>query len=413
MWTKTEKRYQIVQIDLRHPLEQVTVPQGASGIAFVPRSNGRPVGFFMEEHPEGTVIRPRDLAVKLFQWCGRQILAEKIYDELRWRLDCAGFPQLDISICTHGRPDALKRCLQSLDDLGLTGAIGGTRVIVVDNAPNDDRTAQVVHSFPGVKYVVEPKPGLDFARNRAIQEGSADLLAFLDDDVIVDACWLQGLREAWAANPDAAAFTGPILPYELETRAQIAFERMGGFGKNFDRVRFGRALPRIPTYPVGAGMFGAGANMVFRRSVLKQLGGFDDALDTGAPLAGGGDLDIFYRVVQAGYPLVREPALVVYHQHRREYAKLRHQMWTWGLGTMAYITKSWRADPADRPKIRRWLLWWASYQLSKILVPFLRRTQERWPWDMVLAEMCGAVIGLWGEYDRSLARVEKVRRQFA
>ena len=413
MWNKTEQRYQIVHIDLRAPLEPVRVPDGACGVAFVPRSNGRPVGFFMEAHPEGTVIRPRELAAKVFQWCGRQILVERIYENLRERLDVEGFPQLDIAICTHGRPEALARCLRSLEELGLTFGSGGARVIVVDNAPKDDRTARVVYSFTGVKYVVEPKPGLDFARNRAIQEATGELLAFLDDDVVVDRCWLQGLREAWAANPDAAAFTGPILPSELETRAQIAFERMGGFGKNFDRVRFAGALPESPTYPVGAGVFGAGANMVFRRSVLEELGGFDDALDTGAPLPGGGDLDIFYRVVHAGYPLVREPALVVYHQHRREYAKLRHQMWTWGLGTMAYITKSWRADPAARPKIRRWLLWWVSYELSKVLVPFLRRTRERWPWDMVLAEMCGAVIGLCGEYDRSLTRVERARRHFA
>ena len=188
---------------------------------------------------------------------------------------------------------------------------------------------------------------------------------------------------------------------------------MGGFGKNFDRVRFASALPESPTYPVGAGVFGAGANMVFRRSVLETLGGFDDALDTGAPLPGGGDLDIFYRVVRAGYPLIREPGLVVYHQHRREYAKLRHQMWTWGLGTMAYLTKAWRAYPGERPKIRRWFLWWLSYELSKIFVPFLRRTREKWPWDMVLAELCGAVAGLCGEYDRSSSRVEEVRRQFA
>jgi GT2 family glycosyltransferase len=413
MWTKPEPRYEIVHIDLSVPLEPVVVPLGASGVAFVPRSNDRPVGFFMEAHPEGTVIRPRDLAAKILQWCGRQILCEKLYEELRGRLNYHGFPELDIAICTHGRPETLARCLRSLEDQGVTGATEGARVIVVDNAPKDDRTARVVHSFPGVKYVLETKPGLDFARNRAIQEATGELLAFLDDDVVVDRSWLQGLREAWAANPDAAAFTGPILPFELETRAQIAFERMGGFGKNFDRVRFAGALPESPTYPVGAGVFGAGANMVFRRSALEELGGFDDALDTGAPLPGGGDLDIFYRVARAGYPLIREPALVVYHQHRREYAKLRHQMWTWGLGTMAYITKSWRADPLERPKIRRWLLWWVSYELSKLLVPFLRRNRERWPWDMVLAEMWGAVIGLCGEYDRSLTRVEKARRQAA
>jgi GT2 family glycosyltransferase len=153
--------------------------------------------------------------------------------------------------------------------------------------------------------------------------------------------------------------------------------------------------------------------MVFRRLALDQLGGFDDALDTGAPLPGGGDLDIFYRIVRAGYPLVREPKLLVYHQHRREYGRLRHQMWTWGLGTMAYINKSWRHDAAHRPEIRRWVWWWLCYQLSKLFAPFLRRNRAHWPWDMVVAEVAGAIVGLCGEYDRSIARVERVRREAA
>jgi hypothetical protein len=221
------------------------------------------------------------------------------------------------------------------------------------------------------------------------------------------------LHEAWRANPDAGAFTGPVLPLELNTRAQILFEQMGGFGSSFDRVRFGPALADLPTYPCGAGMFGAGCNMVFSRQVLLSLGGFDDALDTGPPLPGGGDLDMFYRVVRAGYPLVREPRLLVYHQHRREYAKLRRQMWTWGLGSMAYVVKTFRADTSQRPKIRRWILWWFSYQLSKILVPFLRRNRKPWPWDLVIAEIAGGIVGLLGEYDRSLKRIETRRREYA
>jgi hypothetical protein len=115
----------------------------------------------------------------------------------------------------------------------------------------------------------------------------------------------------------------------------------------------------------------------------------------------------------AGYPLVREPRLLVYHQHRREYAKLRHQMWTWGLGSMAYVVKTFREDTSQRPKIRRWILWWFAYQLSKIFVPFLRRKRQRWPWDLVIAEIAGGVVGLLGEYDRSRKRVEALRREYA
>jgi hypothetical protein len=88
-------------------------------------------------------------------------------------------------------------------------------------------------------------------------------------------------------------------------------------------------------------------------------------------------------------------------------------MWTWGLGTMACIAKIWRHEAEQRPKIRRWLLWWLSYQLSKVLAPQLRRNRAHWPFDMVAVEILGAIVGICGEYDRSLARIERLRRQFA
>jgi hypothetical protein len=88
-------------------------------------------------------------------------------------------------------------------------------------------------------------------------------------------------------------------------------------------------------------------------------------------------------------------------------------MWTWGLGSMAFLTKSWRADPGARSKLRHWVLWWASYQFSKILLPFLRKNRRRWQWDLVLAEIGGGIAGLCGAYDRSLARIERLRRQYS
>ncbi len=268
MWNNREVSYEIVELELDGPLSAVTVPQGRSGLAFVVRVSGTPVGFFMEPMPEGAVIMPHEVAARVMKRCGDQILREKIHEELRGPLARAALPSLDIAICTHNRTDTLSRCLESLRSIGAT-ALAQVRVLVIDNAPSDDRTARLVASVPGIGYILETKPGLDFARNRAV--------------LVVDRGWLEGLREALEANPDAGAVTGPVLPLELDTRAQILFEQMGGFGSHFDRVRYGRALVGIPTYPCGAGMFGAGCNMVFSRRVLLELGGFDDELDTGAP----------------------------------------------------------------------------------------------------------------------------------
>ncbi len=122
-------------------------------------------------------------------------------------------------------------------------------------------------------------------------------------------------------------------------------------------------------------MFGAGANMAFARDVLERIGGFDEALDTGPPLPGGGDLDMFYRIVRSGYTLVYEPRYLVFHEHRREISDLRRQYKSWGLGMMSFVAKAYRTDPTERKKILRLILWWMRYQ-TLLFSPWAER-QER------------------------------------
>ena len=190
------------------------------------------------------------------------------------------------------------------------------------------------------------------------------MIAFIDDDVTIDRYWLSGLRRAIARYPDAAAFTGLVLPSELETESQILFERAGGFEKSFETIRYGQTLPGNPFYPCVGGKLGTGCNMAFLRKVALDLGGFDEALDTGPPLPGGGDSDMLYRIIRAGYPLIYEPRFMVFHRHRRGYDQLRRQYCrSWGQGLMAFVVKTYGSDVTQRPKLRRLLLWWFGYKL--------------------------------------------------
>ena len=83
--------------------------------------------------------------------------------------------------------------------------------------------------------MVEPRPGLDHARNRAVIETTTDVLAFTDDDVVVDPGWSAAIARAFAEEPQLGALTGLVLPLQLATPAQQLFERLGGFGKGFVR----------------------------------------------------------------------------------------------------------------------------------------------------------------------------------
>lgn len=403
--------YLITEIEVTQPLPSFLLSEADTGVALLLRRKSKPIGFLMKALPAESLLTPEDLAQLTSREVGTKLLQESLREELLSPTHVE-FPSLTVAICTKDRPENLARCLESLTKLQIPASDDPCfEILVVDNAPSDQRTQKLVVSLPGVRYILEPKPGLNFARNRALAAARGELLAFLDDDVTVDRKWLNGLRLMWAENPDAAAFTGLVLPYELVTEAQILFEQRGGFRRGFEKIRYGQILPGNPLYPCGAGIFGAGCNMAFCRKVLLQLGGFDEALDTGAPLPGGGDLDIFYRVIRAGYPLAYEPEYLVFHQHRQEYERLRHQYWSWGLGFMAFVFKSYQNDPSQRPQLRRLIGWWFKDQLHQ-LQKSLRGRHHTLPPGMILAELWGGVVGLIGEYPRSLKRVEQIRRQF-
>ncbi|MBL0172270.1 MAG: glycosyltransferase family 2 protein [Gemmatimonadaceae bacterium] len=83
--------------------------------------------------------------------------------------------------------------------------------------------------------VIEPRPGLAWARNRALLEARSDVMLFTDDDCVPDAGWIEAHRSLYDRNPDIDLSTGPVEPLELVTPAQVLFERYGGFIARYRR----------------------------------------------------------------------------------------------------------------------------------------------------------------------------------
>jgi glycosyltransferase involved in cell wall biosynthesis len=404
--------YRIVEIELSEPLRPSTLSAGEDGFALIARWKDRLAGFHMASAAPGTALSAETLTALCAKQFSRQALTIKAEGALlrRWPDDRQSAPpSLTIAICTKDRAKRLARLLESLQRVTSASRFRETEILVIDNASVDSATRDAVAGFAGTRYAFEPRAGLDFARNAAVRHATGDLLAFLDDDVVVDRHWLDGLYRAWEGCPGAGGYTGLVLPYRLNTEAQIEFEQRGGFGRGFEAKRFHAASADNPLHPVGAGILGAGCNMAFDRSLLLSLGGFDEALDTGAPLPGGGDLDIFYRVLRSGRTMAYEPRYAVYHEHRETLPQLRRQYWSWGLGFMAFLTKSRRADPALRRKQRAILRWWLLDKLAGMAVAACcLRFREL---GFLTAELRGGIVGMAGEYDRSLKRVQKIREQ--
>jgi GT2 family glycosyltransferase len=170
---------------------------------------------------------------------------------------------------------------------------------------------------------------------------------------VADTAWLGALIAAFDA-PDVMCVNGLVVPARLATPAQELFERFG-FSMSFDRRRFHLHMqsPR-PGFPF-KGFTGTGCNSAFRRSIFERIGPFDVRLDVGTPVPGGGDLDIFARVIRAGYTLVYDPAPIIYHDHIADMTRLIDKMGQYHTANVAYLTKHILSDRAYAPMILRYL----------------------------------------------------------
>lgn len=320
------------------------------------------------------------------------------------------WPMVTVAVCTRNRTADLARCLESLVQLDYPNL----EILVVDNAPSNNATqALVEHTYPQVRYIRERRPGLNWARNRAILDGRGEIIAYTDDDVIVDRQWISALAQVFAESPEVMAVTGLVVPYELETPAQLLFEHYGGFGRGFTRQWYTArrdVQTSVAEQYAWAGRFGTGANMAYRRSLFDRIGRFDNALDVGTPTNGGGDIEMFFRLLCEGCTLVYEPNALVRHRHRREYAALSTQIANNGVGFSAYLVRTALAYPRERwPIFRFWLSWLYRWHLLRLVNSF--RGREAFPRALIVSELWGFLLGL-GRYSQAQARALNIVSEF-
>lgn len=292
-------------------------------------------------------------------------------------------PSGSVVICTRDRPDDLRTCLDSL----CTARPSEVEVVVVDNAPADERTRQVARNYP-VRYVVEPRPGLNWARHCGAQIAQGEIVLYTDDDVLVDPGWIDAMRRPFV-NPHVAAVTGLVMPFELETEAQELFEQYGGFGRGFSRREFTARMMS----PAAAGQVGAGASMAFRRRLVNQLALFAVELDCGTAAKSAGDTYAFYRLLALGYHIVYNPAALAWHRHRRSNQALQNLLHGYSLGVYTFL---WRVlfQHGDFQALEVGGSWFLDHHLRQLWRAILRRP-DRFPLKLTLAEIRGCLAAPW------------------
>jgi O-antigen biosynthesis protein len=404
----------LLDLEIGAPLPAVEPAAAPDGTPYrraraLVRLHGRPLGMTDLTLEDGRLV-PASLADRLWGSLAGTIRAHLAADggpaparlppgglgagPCRAALPLERAPLASVVVATRDRPAELVACVERLLDL----AYPGYELLVVDNAPSSEATAVAVGrhfgNLPQVRYLREDRPGLSNARNQGLAEAAGEVVAFTDDDVLVDPAWLANLVAALGAAPHAACATGLILPAQLDTEAALWFESYAGFDKGWERQLFDLAEHRRPgpLYPYAMGQFGSGASLAFRTAALRRLGGFAPELGAGTTALGGEDLDIFLRLLASGAAIVYEPGAILWHRHLRDTATLRRQLHGYGVGLGAALTKSLLDRPARALELAVRLPAGLVYLLSPAS-PKNRRKQENFPGELTRLELRGVLAG--------------------
>jgi glycosyltransferase involved in cell wall biosynthesis len=216
-------------------------------------------------------------------------------------------PSVEISvvICTRNRAESLKRTLHRFSEISIPEEFPW-EIVVVDNRSTDS-TRSVIEEFRtgsglNVTYVYEPEQGLSHARNRGLRETKGRIVAFTDDDIIVDTLWIAQILKESRSSGEAAMIFGRTKTYSEGTPLLSI--------KESDRGKW-YAFPCSPWH------VGHGNNMIIRRSLIESVGTFDPWLGAGTRIGAAEDTDYVYRVLRSNRKILYSPSIVVYHDHDR------------------------------------------------------------------------------------------------
>ena len=218
----------VIDLDVTQPL---TFPDGLdryTEAAVLWRVRQRPLGLVRAPVVHGRVVLEhaiRELLEKLTAPCG-VALAERAIASGRppcwpdagvlresWMPPLTSGPTISLVIGTTGRGANLQRCLDAVRAIGYQSI----DPVVIEHASTGDVAV----------------------RRRAIRQSTADIVAFIDDDMEVDRHWVSSIVRAFLADPEVMVVTGPVIPREVATPSRLFddFPASDGFRRRWSRGR--------------------------------------------------------------------------------------------------------------------------------------------------------------------------------
>jgi mycofactocin glycosyltransferase len=243
-------------------------------------------------------------------------------------MDGPGRPPVSVIVPFRGDRAAAQSLL---DALGRLRTAAGDQLIVADNNP-----ASVVPDDGGVEVVRVPAPpSARWARNEGARHATSPWLLFLDADCRPD----SGLLDEYFQRQPAercGVIAGEVVgdDTQAETLARWARSRRGMMAR----------------YHVESGGRPAGiaGNLVLRREAWDEVGGFEEAARSEA------DVDLCWRVQEAGWTLEYRPEAAVAHRDPTRIGDVWRQAWMYGVGKR-WLRGRW-GSAAEPPRVAAPLL---------------------------------------------------------
>ena len=201
-------------------------------------------------------------------------------------------PRVSVVVCAYNAERTMEACLASLEHLNYPDY-----EVVVVNDGSKDRTLEISERFGYCRIISQPNMGLSVARNVGAEAATGEIVAYTDSDCVADPDWLIYLV-AKMEDSELVACGGPNFPPPEGSLVPAAVA----------------VSPGGPTHVLLSDDVAehiAGCNMAFRRDVLLRLGGFDPVYR-----AAGDDVDICWRLQDAGHTIGFSPVAVVWHFRR-------------------------------------------------------------------------------------------------
>ena len=248
--------------------------------------------------------------------------------------------KVSVIICTYNRSESLKRTLQSLKEMSVSDDIEWELLIVDNNST--DNTREAVNDFTktsglNCRYVFESKQGLSNARNRGVKEACGEIIAFTDDDVIVDKYWLQNMAKVFKGN-NISCVGGRIFPIWGKPCSKWLINNLWLLSCLYGPLAlldYGDNQFYLDKHIIW------GANFAVRKRMFERYGIFNTSLGRmRGKLYGGEDTAFIKKLIENGENVLYVPDVIVHHCiPSKRMRKSYFRKWWFNFGEMQAVLK--------------------------------------------------------------------------